>query len=285
MSEENLPGLRTAAEASEPRFAEVVRLGVAAQGSEVLQLAVAFAVPAMLVRYAGPAVNGYFQVFLTFSGYVFLLQSSMYAYLFPLASEADAEGALITNADQALRLQLLITIPVVGAISLAAPVVVGLLYSRAFSSAATYLPWIAVPSLAAAFNSVFSVYVLGLGRMRAYLFQNVLKTIVAIGTGFLLIPRHGLVAAIAAVALAPAVEAAIGFATLRRSCGYTLSRRCGWMATTGVAVLMLQYVATVDSSSFARVLGVLPIAVWVAAVLLTDPEISQSVSLVRRRFA
>jgi O-antigen/teichoic acid export membrane protein len=264
-----------------PSLGGILRFSITTQLNEILQLVAGFIVPMMIVWYTSTTVNGYFQVFISFWGYIYLLQSSMYGYFFPLVSETGTLTKLAEDMNRAIRLQMLITVSLVATIILAAPIAVRWIYATTFLAVAPYLSWLGIPAVAAVFGSVCGVCILGKGRLTEYTAQNTLKALAPVALGIVLIPRFGLSGAILSFASGAAVEGAFSYWIVAHRMGCRIGRQGTAVVLSGVAVLLLQYGATRAGGVLFAFTGFAMVVCWALIIVVSDQEIYQAMRALR----
>jgi antigen flippase len=239
----------------------LIKFGLTAQGVDLMVLASNFLVPYILVLYSGPGAIGIYQVLMVFTGFTLLLQSSMFAYFFPKISESESDEWMGNRINDAVRVQLLLTIPIVSLLVLFSSSIVRLVYTAEFMGASDYMALILFSSLGAALGSTNGFAMLGSGKMRIYTIQNLIKALVSIALAIVLVPTMKTAGALIAYSGGPIAAAIYGHLALRRSIGYEMSMRNWMLLVSGALIVLLIYFF--DRSAGIVIVGLILVVMWI----------------------
>ncbi|MBI3491202.1 MAG: hypothetical protein HY047_05380 [Acidobacteria bacterium] len=218
----------------------LVRFSIATLVSGVLVPTARLWVGSRVISTFGIDANGLLAVpFAVNAYYTPFLMNALWGRMHPAVTRVGSSAEGRRELTTALRLTVGLATAAIVAILFLKDLLVPIAYSRAFLPATQLLPMQLFGDFFYFVAFPFTVYVLGISRLRVYLVAWISYAIVAVGAAIALIPIFGLVGVPAGYALSNALGAAAAI-------GWLVSRRDEGLSTTllivaaGLAVVAIQ---------------------------------------------
>jgi O-antigen/teichoic acid export membrane protein len=230
----------------DPRIQTMLAIGFASAFVGVASWGGELAVRTFLLKQKGAASAGIFQALQLISVQLIGVIVVSIAFLsFTAVTEAHAVGdrqLVRRTVDDALRLSLLLVVPVVLALGLLRDAVIPILLSSGFDRAADLLPRQLIGDLLRTVAWILGAALVPLGLTRVWAGVAIITTAAYVGTAAVLVPSHGLDGAVIAYIAEWTVAAAASMAVLIRRGAFApgpLTQRALVGAALSAGVLLL----------------------------------------------
>jgi PST family polysaccharide transporter len=169
------------------------RYGGAMLAVGALSMLSALAVRSGLLATLGPAPTGFYQVSLAFTAYYSaLVTNPLWGRLHPTVSARGDSPASVAELEAAIRLVMIASALMVGAVLLMGSLFVQIAYSHAFLPAVQIFPYQLPGDLLYLSAFTCGVYLIAVGRLRAYVIGAMIYYLSATAIPLLLVHRFGL---------------------------------------------------------------------------------------------
>ena len=222
------------------------RLGGATSAARLMQFATLLTIRSFLIHELGASANGLFHVAWSVSHqYLLLASGAIWTYCMPkITTLMHRPDEVKRTQNEALRLTMLVLVPMTTVVLLSREVWIPLLYSSAFLGAYTLITWQMAGNLLSAVNGAANLTNLPRERFGFILGQAVASSGIHLGSFMFLLPQIGILAAPASYSIAQALMTPAVLAYHRCREGFTFDRRNWWLLIrSGLVVGLAMWMA------------------------------------------
>ena len=180
------------------------------------------AIRTRLIHLEGPSANGYYQVVWAMSSqFLILVSLSLWSYSFPVLTElVGNQDKLTEQMQKILRLGLLLLGPMIYFLTTFRGMVVGVLYSNAFSPSISLIPVQVWGDLLRLFMWWLELPLYARGKLKTVLAIEVLWNFGHLALSYLLLPRFGILGISISYSIASIISIAVFLLLSRKSLDY-----------------------------------------------------------------